>query len=145
MHSKKTLGIAWAPGPEQPQIIPLRPRAARSLGGRLFGRPKSSPHAREVRAAGETPVGDSAYRLPRYDSQTRRSEFAVFAGLGLTALALMGPALLDSCRFAENRDAITEALTSGQSDSTELACCPTNHAATNVTVVPPTAHRERAS
>ena len=145
MHSKKTLGIAWTPGPEQPQIIPLRPRAGASLGRRLFGHPRSSSFAKEVRSTGEAPVGDSAYRLPRYDSQTRRFEFAVFAGLGLTALALMGPALLESCRFAENRDAITEALTSGQPESTELVCCPTNHGATNVTVVPPTAHRERAS
>jgi hypothetical protein len=145
MHSKKTLGIAWTPGPERPRIIPLRPRAGGSSWRRLFGHPKSSPHAKEVHRAVETPVGDSAYRLPRYDSQTRRFEFAVFAGLGLTALALMGPALLESCRFAENRDVITEALTSGQPDSTELACCPTNHGATNVTVVPAAAHRERAS
>src|SRR5690242_20091519 len=117
MHSKKSLGIQWTPGPEQPQIIPLRPRADSSHGRRLFGHPKSSPRAKEVRAAGETPVGDSAYRLPRYDLQTRRFEFAVFVGLGLTALALMGPALLESCRFAEKRDAITEALTSGQPES----------------------------
>ena len=85
------------------------------------------------------------YRLPRYDSKTCRLEFAVFLGLGLTALALIAPALLESGRFAENRDAITDALVSGPSDSNELACCPTNHGATNVTAVPVVRHGKRAS
>jgi hypothetical protein len=84
-------------------------------------------------------------RLPRYDPKTRQLEFAVFLGLGLTALALMAPALLESGRFAETRDAITDALVSGQSDSTEMACCPTNHGATNVTAVPVVTHGKRAS
>ena len=147
MDSKKTLGIQWTPGSERPQIIPLRPSAEGSLWKRLFSHQRSGSRAKEVGHPGAAAGGDSTYRLPRYDSRTRRFEFAVFAGLGLTALALIGPALLESGRFAENRDAITDALTSGQpdSDSTELACCPTNHAATNVTVVKPAAHSDRPS
>lgn len=84
-------------------------------------------------------------RLPRYDSPTRRFELGVFLGLGLTALALIGPALIESGRFAANRAAITEALTAGQPADTELACCPTNPAVTNVTAIPAAAHSDRTS
>jgi hypothetical protein len=145
MDSKKTVGIEWTQASEAPCIIPLHPSAPAAPKRPRSAFDRSPSCDRPVPIAEETVAEAQMYRLPRYDSKTRRFEFGVFLGLGLTALALIGPALLESGRFAENRDAITDALVSGQPDSTELACCPTNHGATNVTVVPAKAHSDRAS
>ncbi|HWW01779.1 MAG TPA: hypothetical protein VNZ64_18920 [Candidatus Acidoferrum sp.] len=145
MHSKKIVGIDWGPAPERPSIIPLHAAAMCS--------PEPAQITIRHPGTGEdvlpftsgTSERNQTTLLPRYDTKTNRCEFAVFLGLGLTALALIGSTLLESGRFAENRDAITAVLVSGQLDSTQLACCPTNHGATNVTVIPAAARSERAS
>ncbi len=98
------------------------------------GRPPAgaASHAAATSEAGR----HGSPRLPHYDAGTRRFEFGVFVGLGLAALALIGPALLESGRFAQNREAIVNALATGQPSSTQLASCPTNRSGTNLTVVP---------
>jgi hypothetical protein len=145
MHSKKIVGIDWTPAAEHPSIIPLHASTAGSLERRQIASNRSEAGTKDLPPASETSGESQSNRLPRYDSRTSRCEFGVFAGLGLTALALIGTTLLESGRFAENRDAIINALATGQAGSPEFVCCPTNHAVTNLSVIPAAAHSERAS
>lgn len=72
-------------------------------------------------------------RLPGYDSSTRRSELAVFCGLGFAALALIGFTLASAARFAANREAIIASLSSEPALMTAEA----KPSKTNVALAPP--------
>ena len=50
------------------------------------------------------------HRLPGCDQPTQGSEFAVFVGLGLVALTLIGASFAGSLQFALQRDAIMAAV-----------------------------------
>jgi hypothetical protein len=145
MQSRVIVGIDWKQPPEGAPAIPLQtsksdsPQQRENTSGRA--RAWEGGHG----AASETAERNQRHRLPRYDSGTSRFELGVFLGLGLSALALIAPALLESGRFAANRDAITEALTAGQATEIELACCPTNPVATNRTAAPAASHGGRTS
>ena len=145
MQSRVIVGIDWKQASEGASVVPLQTSAAHLVqqGETIDGRARSRAGA--LGAASETAQTNQTNRLPRYDSGTSRFELGVFLGLGLSALALIAPALIESGRFAANRDAVTEALTGGQPADTELACCPTNPVATNTTAAPAAAHRSRTS
>lgn len=145
MYSKKIVGIDWTPTAERPSIIPLRPSAFVGSRRRHAATNPSQDEATGTLLTVETPGKPHLNRLPRYDSKTRRFEFSVFLGLGVIALALIGPAIRDSGRFAEHRDAIVDALTTAPVAPAVLAGSPTNHAATNLSVVPAAACCDRAS
>lgn len=145
MHSKQTVGIHWTPAPERPSIIPLRPSTPSSSERRQVVTNRFRGEVEDLLPASRTEESASMNRLPRYDSKTRRFEFSVFLGLGVLALALIGFTVRDSGRFAQNRDAIVDALTTAPVAPTELAGSLTNHAATNLSGVPTAARSDRAS
>jgi hypothetical protein len=74
------------------------------------------------------------YRLPGCDRKTHGFELAVFLGLGLAALMVIGVSLASSVQFAMQREAITAAV-SGQ-PSPALAVDP-EHVKTNLAVTGP--------
>ena len=136
MHSKATVGNERTPGHTEPRIIRLSELPAGFLRQPPAGLGRSRAGAKSRAPASAEARSHRSHRLPRYDAGTRRFEFGVFVGLGLAALALIGPALLESGRFAQNREAIVDALATGQPAPTQLAACPTNRSGTNLTVVP---------
>jgi hypothetical protein len=52
-------------------------------------------------------------RLPGYDAPTRRLEWGACVSLGLAGIVLVGMAVRDSMRFAEDQDCIVAVLSSG--------------------------------
>lgn len=83
-------------------------------------------------------------RLPRYDSGTCRGEFTAFLSLGLLATLLVLFAARDAGRFAQDRETIIEAFSNGPPSDYSIVGPATNHAITNLTLVPARGRGERA-